>query len=410
MKRMETSTPIQRSGTNIPASENTMSNQPTTHKVAQTFSTHQGVQTFLSVRILVFSLSLFGVSKTTTAAEVETVAGNGSAKLGQDNIPGTDSAVSNPFGVEIGPDGALYICEVGTHRVRRFDRETGLITTVAGDGTKGYAGDGAAPNLAQLNEPYEVRFSNGNMFFVEMQNHIVRKVDRNPKVISTVAGSGQPGFGGDGESALAAKLSRPHSIAFDGKGDLYICDIGNHRIRKVNLYTYSIDTFAGTGGRNMDFSQPITLNSPLNGPRALAYKAGQDDHPGYFALALREGNRILELDLKTKVFTPIAGTGAKGFTGHGGDPLKAKLSGPKGIAYGPRGDIYFADTESHTIRVIRREANIIETLVGDGKPGDGPDGDPLKCRLNRPHGICVDQEGRVYIGDSNNNKVRVYVP
>ena len=104
------------------------------------------------------------------------------------------------------------------------------------------------------------------------------------------------------------------------------------------------------------------------------------------------------------------GAAKDGGAGDGGPAKSAVLAGPKGIAYGPKGDIYLADTESHTIRVIRKATGIIETLVGDGKPGDGPDGDPKKCRLNRPHGIFVDANGTVYIGDSSNHKVRVYRP
>ena len=242
----------------------------------------------------------------------------------------------------------------------------------------------------------------GNMFFVEMKNHLVRRVDAGTHLISTVAGSGKPGFSGDGGPATAASLKVPHSIALDDRGNLYICDIGNHRIRRVVLKTGIISTFAGTGEKKPTPDGASLAGTPLNGPRALDY-AGD----GQLVLALREGNAVYRIDLDKQTLHHVAGTGQKGFTGNGGDAKTARLSGPKGIAAGPNGDIYLADTESHTIRVIRKRTGTIHTLVGDGKTADGPDGNPLACRLGRPHGIYVDAKSRVYIGDSSNHRVRV---
>ena len=125
-------------------------------------------------------------------------------------------------------------------------------------------------------------------------------------------------------------------------------------------------------------------------------------------LALREGNAVYRIDLQTRTVHHLAGTGDKGYTGDGGDARVATLSGPKGIALGPGGDVYLADTESHTIRVIRATTGIIETLVGNGQKRDGPDGNHLRCRLARPHGVFVDQAGTIYIGDSENHRVRVW--
>ncbi|MFG0332264.1 MAG: hypothetical protein ACF8TS_02785, partial [Maioricimonas sp. JB049] len=132
-----------------------------------------------------------------------------------------------------------------------------------------------------------------------------------------------------------------------------------------------------------------------------------DYHPEFgLVLALREGNAVYRIDLKQNQFVHLAGTGRNGYSGHGGPAKQAALSGPKGIAFGPDGDIYLADTESHTIRVVRAADGRIETVVGNGKRGDGPDGDPLSCRLARPHGVYVDSQGQVYIGDSENHRVR----
>jgi streptogramin lyase len=240
------------------------------------------------------------------------------------------------------------------------------------------------------------------MFFVEMRNHIVRRVDGRTKLISTVVGCGKEGFSGDGGSATKAELRQPHSIQFDGKGCLYICDIGNNRIRKVDLSTGMISTFAGTGERLPTPDGAKLANAPLNGPRAIDF-----DQDGNMWLALREGNAIYRIDLKAGTIHHVAGTGEKGFTGNGGPAKQATLSGPKGISVAPDGNIYFTDTESHSIRVIDVRKGTVELVAGTGERGDGPDGDPLNCSLARPHGIFLDAEGILFIGDSENHRVRV---
>lgn len=337
------------------------------------------------------------------AAEVVSVAGTGDKAAGGDGGLATQAAVGEPYGVEIGPDGALYICDIANHLIRRVDRSSGIISTVAGNGQKGYSGDGGDARQARLNEPYEVRFDRqGNMIFVEMKNAVVRRVDAQTGIITTLAGTGEEGFSGDGGPATQAKLKQPHSIALDAEGHLYICDIGNHRIRRVDAVTGIISTFAGTGGREATPDGAPLAGTPLNGPRALDFDGKQS-----LVLALREGNALYRIDLHAGTLHHLAGTGKSGYTGDGGDAKLAQLSGPKGVTISPSGDIYFADTESHTIRVIRARSGILETVVGDGKRGDGPDGDPSKCRLARPHGICSDAEGNVYIGDSEAYRVRV---
>jgi streptogramin lyase len=347
-------------------------------------------------------------SCTLTAAEtvVKTIAGSGQDGYSGDGGPATAAAVSQPFGIVIGPDKALYVCEVGSHAIRRVDTTTGIITTVAGCGRKGYSGNGGSATQAELNEPYEVRFdADGNMYFVEMQNHIVRKVDAKTGIISLVAGNGTQGFSGDDGPAVDAQLSRPHSIALDNAGQLYICDIGNHRVRKVDLKSGIISTFAGTGERKPTADGSPISGTPLNGPRALDF-----DGKHNLILALREGNAIYRMDLNSQTLHHLAGTGKQGYTGDGGPAIKARLSGPKGVSLAANGDIYFADTESHTVRVVRSDSGIVETLVGNGEKGDGPNGNPLHCTMDRPHGVFVDHAGQVYIGDSNNHQVRIVTP
>lgn len=353
-------------------------------------------------RLLTWTLCL-ALASTVRADEIVTLAGTGADERSGDGGPAVKAGVGGPFGLTVGPDGRLYVCETTTHVVRRIDLKSGLIETVAGCGKKGYAGDGGPAREALLNEPYEVRFdSQGNMLFVEMQNQVVRRVDAKSGIISTVAGTGKKGFAGDGGPAVKAEFSSPHSICLDDRDVLYVCDIGNHRLRVVDPATGVVSTLSGTGEKLPTPDGGPLEGTPLNGPRTLDFDARRGMY-----LALREGNAVYRIDLAMKSLKHVAGTGKPGYAGDGGPAKRALLSGPKGIANAPNGDVYLADTESHTIRVIRAGTGILETVVGDGKAGDGPDGDPRRCRLNRPHGVFVAADGRLFIGDSSNNRVRM---
>ena len=352
------------------------------------------------------ALSLLVSASWALAASTQTLAGTGASGATGDGGPAVRAQVGNPYGLTLGPDGALYVCEIDTERIRRIDMEDGSISTVAGTGETGYSGDGGPATAARLNDPYEIRFdAAGNMYFVEMLNAVVRKVDARTGIISTIAGTGERGFSGDGGPAVEATFNRPHSIALDGNGSLFIADIGNHRIRRVDLATGIVTTFAGTGEREPTPHGAAVEGTPLNGPRALAFGPSGD-----MFIALREGNAVYRLDMNAMRLHHLAGTGEKGYTGDGGPARDATLAGPKGIEVGPDSAVYLADTENHAIRRIDLESGIISTVAGDGSRRDGPDGDPLRCGLARPHGVYVDPAGRVYIGDSENHRVRIVEP
>ena len=238
--------------------------------------------------------------------EIVTVAGNGSAGYSGDGGPAVQAQLNQPFGVVRGPDGALYICDTGNHVIRKVAAD-GTIATVAGNGQAGYSGDGGPALEASLNEPYEIRFDRqGNMVFVEMANHVVRRVDRQTGLISTLAGTGEIGFSGDGGPAVEARLSRPHSIQLDPSGDLFICDIGNHRVRRVGKEDGRILTFAGTGGQGKTPDGAALEGTPLNGPRALDF-----DAEGNLWLALREGNAVYRSTWRPSRSTTWPGPGSR---------------------------------------------------------------------------------------------------
>lgn len=353
-----------------------------------------------------FAIGVSAAPREASAQRIETVAGTG--KPGDNGREGKalETNVDQPFGVEFGPDGALYVCEVGQHRVRRLDLASGRLTTVAGDGRKGYAGDGGPAKDALLNEPYEVRFdAEGNLFFVEMQNHLVRRVDAQTQMISTVAGIGQPGYSGDGGPATKAALRTPHSIAFDAQGRLLIADIGNHRIRRVDLKNGMIESIAGNGEKQLPQEGEPARGRPIFGPRALAVQNG------VVWVALREGNSVWRLEPGGKggedVWRRAAGTGKQGY--HDAAAAEASFDGPKGIALDSAGVVYIVDSENNAIRTFDPRTGEVLTLAGLGPKQAGYSGDgglAAKARFDRPHGICIGPDGAVYIGDTLNHRVR----
>ena len=341
-----------------------------------------------------------------SAASVSTFAGNGTKGYSGDGGPATSATMNDPFGVIRGPDGAIWYCEYGGQRIRRVDKD-GKITLIAGNGKAGFTGDGGPATAATFNLPHELRFGpkRGNLFIVDMQNHAVRKIDTKTGIITTVVGTGKPGYTGDGGQADQAQLKQPHSIQFDANGDLFICDIGNNVIRKVDMKTKVITTIAGTGKPGITPDGAPIKGTPLKGPRSIDFDAA-----GNLWICTREGNQVFKLDLKADRITHIAGNGKKGFTGNGGPAKLATLSSPKGVAVDAAGNAWLVDTESHSIRKVDAKTGNLELVIGTGQKHDGPDGDPLKCGLARPHGIWVDPDGTVFVGDSENHRVRVLKP
>jgi len=333
---------------------------------------------------------------------ISTFAGTGVKGGSGDGGPATAAQIDNPFGVVRGPDGAIWFCEYTGQRIRRVAPD-GTISTIAGTGAKGYSGDGGPALQATFNLPHELRFdAAGDLYIVDMTNHAVRKIDLKTKIITTIAGNGLPGYSGDGGPAKEAQFKQPHSIQFGPEGDLYVCDIGNHAIRRIDLKTGLISTFAGTGKAGPTPDGAKIAGTPLKGPRSLDF-----DKNGNLWLATREGNQVFKFDLKAGTIHHIAGTGKSGFTGHGGPAKEATLSGPKGISIDTEGNVWLADCESHSIRMIDMKKGTIELIAGLNVKGDGPDGDPLQCKMARPHGVFCDADGTVFIGDSESHRVRL---
>lgn len=313
--------------------------------------------------------------------QADTFAGTGKAGFSGDGGPATAAQINNPFGVVRGPDGAIWFCEYDGQRIRRVGKD-GVISTVAGSGETGLANGPALK--ASFNKPHEIRFdAKGDLYVADMANHAIRRIDLKSGTVSTFAGTGKAGYSGDGGPAAEAALKQPHSIQFGPDGDLYICDIGNHVIRRVDK-AGRISTYAGTGKAGPTPDGAPIQGTPLNGPRSLDF-----DRQGRLWLATREGNQVFRFE-GGKIHH-VAGTGKKGFTGNGGPAREATLSGPKGIAVAPNGDVLLVDTESHSIRKIDAKTGRLELVLGS---------------LARPHGIWIDPDGTIFIGDSENHRIQ----
>jgi sugar lactone lactonase YvrE len=343
-----------------------------------------------------------------TGRRMTTLVGTGVAGSATDGSSADTVQINNPYGVVFGPDGALYWADFGSNRVLRLDLAAKRVNVIAGTGTKGHAGDGGPAKEAQLSAPHEVRFdSKGNMYVAERDSHVVRHVDMKTQVITTIAGTGVAGYSGEGGPASAAQLNQPHSIVLDNADNVLICDINNNRVRKIDAKTRMISTFAGTGENAPTPDEGGMLTTPLAAPRSIEIAPD-----GTMYLLLRAGNKVIAMNPAQGRLKRVAGTGEFGYTGDGGPALNAKFGAPGSAFNGPKGIaltdnvLYIVDTENHAIRAIDLRSGIITTVAGNGQRGDGPDGDPLACKMARPHGVVI--RGRsIYIGDSENHRIRV---
>ncbi|MFN7628430.1 MAG: hypothetical protein ACK5PZ_16505, partial [Pirellula sp.] len=258
---------------------------------------------------------------------IETIAGTGEAGGTGDGGPAILAQLNNPFGVVRGPDSALWFCEYGGHKIRRIGHD-GLLTTYAGLGSPGHSPDGTLAAACALNLPHEIRFDPaGNLVVVDTGNHQVRRFERSSGKITTIAGTGAAGYRGDGGPAAEAQLRSPHSIQFNSIGDLLICDIGNHVVRKVDARSGTISTIAGIGNPGPTLDDRLASESALNGPRTIDF-----DAKGDWWLATREGNQLFQVDGKTNKIYRRAGTGKKGNLRDSMPGLESPMNGPKGIS------------------------------------------------------------------------------
>jgi len=310
------------------------------------------------------------------------------------------SKLQSPFGVDFDSSGMMYVIEY-THRLIKVD-PAGKLAVLAGNGEKGFAGDGQHSEKALLNFPHNVAVApSGDVYISDTNNCRVRKIDPKTGIISTFAGTGVKGFGGDGGSASQAQFGNVYCAAFDPKFEkMVIADLDNRGIRAIDMKTLVVSTIAGNGKRGVPKDGGVATQQPLVDPRAVA----ADDRGNVYVLE-RSGHALRVVDANGKIRT-IAGTGKAGYGGDGGPALQAAMNGPKHLVVQKSGDVLIADTENHVIRRYRVADGKIELVAGTGKKGSaGVGGPPQRVELNKPHGVFEHKDGSIYIADSDNHRV-----
>ncbi len=353
----------------------------------------------IALSILLVSPCLFAQ----TAGTINTIAGTGAAVFSGDGGAATAAGLNVAVDVSADRAGNLYIADQFNHRIRKI-APNGTITTVAGTGVPGYSGDGGAAVSAQINTPTGVSAdSAGNIYIAEPGNQRIRKVDPTG-IITTVAGNGSKGYGGDNGPATSASLYNAVRVAVDPSGNVVIADQSNHRIRRVTP-TGIITTIAGNGagtpaaGAFSGDGGPATAAS-LNNPTALAITPA-----GVIYFADQFNQRIRKIDT-TGTITTIAGNGTAGFGGDGGPAVAGTLNYPGGMTLDAAGNIYVNDDLNFRTRRIVPGGNIT-TVAGSGVEGFSGDGGPaISAALSGNFGATIDTTGNLYIADSTNNRIR----
>jgi hypothetical protein len=335
------------------------------------------------------------------SSTISTVAGDQFQPYYGDGGPATGAELSNPSGLAVDAAGNLYIADSDDEAVRKVDAVTGVITTIAGSGVAGFSGDGKQATVAELNDPTGIAVdAAGNVYIADTNNQRIRKVDAVTGVITTVAGNGTAGYSGDDRPATSAELNNPAGLALDASGHLFIADPGNGRVRVVTLSSGTITTFAG-GGTSTDDGAPATATA-LNGPDAVAV----DTHGNVF-IADPGNSNVREVDAVTGAITTVAGNGTDGDTGDGLAATSAELSGLDALAVDAAGNLFITDSNDDVVRMVDASTQIISTYAGTAVTGYfGDMGPATEALLDSPNAVAVNGNGDLFIADSTNNVIR----
>jgi len=334
---------------------------------------------------------------------ISSAVGTGEKGFAGDGGPASAALLNGPFDIAFDAADNMIFSDTFNNRIRRVDARSGTIGTIAGNGEKGYAGDGGPATAASLAEPYGVVVDRaGNVYTADRLNSRVRRIDAGTGIITTIAGTGEAGFSGDGGPAVRAGLAEPNGLAFDPtERHLYIADVADHRVRIVDLTTGAIATFAGTGAAEHGGDGGPAREAGVFGARAV--KVSLD---GTVYILERQGSSLRAVDAATGRIDTIAGTTGRGFSGDGGPARQAVFDAPKEMALDHDGSVIIVDTENHAIRRIDHATGVVTTIAGGRKGAAGDGGPATAAGLDRPHGAVVAPDGAIYIGDTNNHRVR----
>jgi uncharacterized protein (TIGR03437 family) len=362
--------------------------------------------------ILVCLIGVAPLFAQTTGYTITTFAGNGTTGFSGDGGPANAAVLSSPYAVAVDSSGNLYIVDNGNQRIRKVTN--GTINTVAGNGTFGFFGDGAAATSAEIYDPSGVALdSGGNLYIADTNNSLIRKVTPSG-TISTFAGNVNAGPGYvDSPTATLGQIAYPTSVAVDTSGNVYFCEsangptgtLGNNRIRKVSVsgvLTTIANNLTGAIGSAGD-GGPATL-ARINNCLGITVDKGGNL---YFA---DTGNHKIRRIAANGIITTITGTGFAGFSGDGGPAAQAQLNNPTGVSVDAAGNLYIADNRNFRIRMVSANGNIA-TIAGKAASGYSGDGGPAtNAQLKFPTGTAVDSAGNVYVADNQNSAIRLLTP
>ena len=339
--------------------------------------------TFIKIKFLLVLLALFLIAPSLGFAK------------GQ---PATETEISLVDGITLDKKGNIYISRRDHNTIDRIDKN-GMLTRFAGTGTAGYSGDGGPALEATLKIPAGLLADDkGNIYIADRENHVVRKVS--PKgIITTIAGNGTAGFSGDGGQAVKASFNFPSGLAFDSKGNLYISDRSNNRIRVINSKGI-ISTYAGTGEEGYGGDSGPALKARIDRPFGLAI-----DNKDNLYIADRRNNRIRKVN-PSGIITTAAGDGGFFYMGDNGPAYRASIAGPTGVAVDNKGNLYIADRNNNRIRVVNKQG-MIRTVAGTGQQHYNGEAELARdTNLHLPFGVTVDDKGRLLVIDRSHYRIR----
>jgi trimeric autotransporter adhesin len=352
--------------------------------------------------ILLVTAFLFSGTANAQGKKIKTIAGTGIGAFSGDGSASTGAELHAPISVAVDPTGNVYICDRLNNRIRKIFT-SGVIVTIAGNGGLGNSGDGSIGTSAEV-RPYGMTLDNSNnVYIADAAYHRIRKVNASG-IISTFGGTGVLGSTGDGGPVSAATFITPCGMTFDTAGNMYICDGMANVVRKVNKAGI-ISRFAGNDTAGFAGDMGLAIEARVDSPYSVAA-----DRKGNVYISDMINNRIRKVDAMGIIST-YAGTGTHGYAGDGGMAVMAELNRPAGLATDTLGNLYFADADNDVIRKIDTDG-VITTVVGNGTPGFGGDlGSVDGCNLHTPFGVAIDKYGEIFIADANNQRIRAtYTP
>jgi hypothetical protein len=360
------------------------------------------------IRKILLVVSLFFLSLTISAQNytINTIAGSGTPGFSGDGGSASNAKLNSPNGVAFDQHGHVLIVDHVNARVRKVDKNSGVITTIAGNGVAGFSGDGGPATAAQLNSPSGVHVvQNGHILIVDHANMRIRKVNPNTGIITTIAGNGMAGFSGDGGPATLARLNFPSGVCSDDAGNIFIADKGNGRVRKIDT-NGNISTVAGGGLLGILGDGGLATLAFLNSPTGVAI-----DNNGHLLIVDHLNARVRKVNMNTGIITTIAGNGFLGFSGDGLLATLAQLNSPTHVFVHSNNHIHIVDQANMRIRKIDANTGIITTIVGNGVAGfSGDGGSALLASLNSPACAAINANDVIVIADMLNHRIRECVP